>query len=82
MNFSTAEEIIQQKNKVRNERDRKLTKDRRNKNGNHNLAQTDGLKPIRTHNRRNYSIVIDDQEIDLRRVRNADDLLTDDDIKD
>jgi hypothetical protein len=79
MNFSTAEELDQQKSKISQERIRKLTQDRQTPHGNGKLAQTDGLKPIKTKgNRRNQHIVIDDVEFDPRRIRSLRDLETDD----
>lgn len=80
MNFSTAEELDQEKIKIRKQRKQKLTQDRRNPHGNQHLAQTDGLKTIRTNNQRNKNIVIDNQVFDLRRVRNSGDLLTEDEL--
>jgi len=81
MNFSTAEELDQQKNKINNERRRKLTDDRKPKHGDSKLAKTDGLKPVKPKGKgRNQHIVIDDQVFDLKRVRNLGDLLSEDDI--
>lgn len=82
MNFSTAEEIDAQKAKIRQERKRKLTDDRKPKRGDSKLAQTEGLKTIRTGGKRNQRIVIDDQVFDLKRIRNRGDLLTADEIAD
>ena len=81
MNFSTAEELDQQKNKINNERRRKLTDDRKPKHGNTKLAVTDGLKPIKAKGKgRKQHVVIDDQVFDLTRIRNRGDLLSDADI--
>lgn len=78
MNFSTAEEQDAQKNKINRERIRKLTQDRQEKHGNGKLAQTDGLKTIRTGGKRNQTIVIDDDfEIDPRRIRRLSDVIAD-----
>lgn len=74
MNFSTAEEQDAQKNEINSKRIRKLTGDRKNKHGNNKLAQTDGLKPIHTGTKRKQHIVIDDQIIDPRRIRNLRDI--------
>lgn len=77
--FSTAEE--EQKFKTSKERVRKLTDDRKDNNGNANLAQTEGLKPIRTNGKRkNNTIVIDDDfEIDPRRIRRLNDVIVSED---
>jgi hypothetical protein len=76
-NFTVAEELDEQKSKVSRERQLKLTKDRRNHNGNGKLAQTDGLKTIRKSVQEPFYIDDDDQPIDLTRVRNLSDVLKD-----
>jgi len=77
MNLSAAEEINQKKLKTHQERKLRLDKDKRDRTGNVN---TDGLKTIRSNGKRNQTIVIDDQEFDLRRIRNASDLTTEDEL--
>ncbi len=77
-NFSTAEELEATKAKNNQNRIRKLTQDRQEKNG--KLAQTDGLKTI-TQSRRNTNnfVFTDDDEteiIDLKRVRKLSDVET------
>lgn len=76
-NFTVAEELDERKNKINRERQLKLTKDRRNHNGNGKLAQTDGLKTIRKP--RNEPLFVDDDEevIDLTRVRSLKDVVKD-----
>lgn len=78
MNVSTAEEQDAQKSKINQERIRKLTEDRQQHNGNTRLAQTDGLRTIRTNGKRKGTIVIDEEfEIDPRRIRKLKDVITD-----
>lgn len=76
-NFTVAEELDEQKSKTNRERQLKLTKDRRNHNGNGTLASTDGLKTIRKPAREPFYIDEDDQPIDLKRVRNLKDVVKD-----
>ena len=74
MALSLAEMNEQDKNKAREDRTKKLTKDRKNRNGNRDLAATDGLKIIRKS--KNEPIFDDDdQPIDLRRVTKLSDIL-------
>ncbi len=77
MKYTTAEEIDRTKNKVRQERTQRLTKDRKHPHGRNDLAATDGLKVIRkTHNGAPTTWHDDeiDEVIDLRRVRNLKDV--------
>lgn len=77
MNHFDSEDRGITKDRVRKERNRKFTTDRKkqHKNGNRNLAATDGLKPVRKPNH-TLPIVEDDDlgAIDLRRIRNFRDL--------
>ncbi len=72
---STAEELDNKKNKVSQDRKLKLNKDRQNHNG--KLSDTEGLKPIHMNGKRNYKVMIDDEEFDLTRIRNLSDVIAD-----
>ena len=77
MKFTTAEQMDQQKSKARHDRTRKLTQDRKHKHGDRSLAATDGLRPIHKEHK-GLPIVEDDDfgPIDLRRVRNLKDIIS------
>jgi hypothetical protein len=77
--LTTAEELDQQKSKVLKERKRKLEDRNKNRNGNPNLAETEGLRVVKSSGKkRNQYIVLEDdnQVIDLKRIRKASDLVT------
>lgn len=78
MHFSVAEEKDAEKHKINKERQRKLTADRK-KPYDGSLAQTEGLRPIKSNgNKRNQTIIIDDEyEIDPRRIRKLSDVTAD-----
>lgn len=70
--YSAAEEYQEEKNRTRDRRYTK-TRDQRNRYGNKNLAQTDGLKKVKPVKGRNNSRRVNDDTygmIDLTRVRN------------
>jgi hypothetical protein len=79
LELTTAEQLELDRQKANNRRIKKLTEDRKPKNGRKDLAQTDGLKPV--YKAKNKPIVLDDDDfsIDLSRVRNLKDVISYDD---
>lgn len=73
--LSVAEELVVEKQKVSQDRIRKLNQDRKPQHDS-NLAQTEGLKVEQTKGRRNTRIEVidDDFEIDITRVRKLSDV--------
>lgn len=73
LEFTTAEELERDRKKANDRRMKKLTQDRKSKNGRKDLAETDGLKIV--HKPKNRPIVLDDDdnEIDLTRVKKLSD---------
>lgn len=79
MNFSTAEELEANKNKISKERIRKLTQDRQNpqdvKKPNASV-KAEGLREVKPHGngKRNQYIIIDDEVFDPKRIRTLADI--------
>ena len=70
--FATAED---QKLEARNARNRRLIKDRKNPNGDRDLAATDGLRIIKREHKGSPVIDIDEGfQVDLRRVKSLKDV--------
>ncbi len=73
--LSVAEEFLNEKQEANQKRNQKLVEDRKEHND-RNLAQTEGLKPIRIRkNKRQQFVEIDEEfEVDLTRVRKFSDV--------